>query len=1199
MNTRTLKKWAMFIITSAFFSIQFIANSQSLPIPSGTPLLTYTGEPCNKDGVFNQAYATVRQPSNHTALPRGVNITFCGTYAGVSGARPGRVTLYDQAGNTVASHTSNAGGDYRWSFDHTISSCDPTQLLRTLVVEALRWGPTLSPSGEIRFGWRFVVEGVYYYSIENNITIVGPPAAQAEMICTPNLADATGDWHEIMIPNDPSNPYPKLYLIEDSAAALNIYNTILDNPNVDWDTNYLDNIASKVLVANNGGNFYLRDIFDSPRMYFMAYGTTNNCRLHLSLLSPLAVIPMPSDINPIHENYVLSECGGCDLAGVNYIPLQVYNDNLTNQILTDVTDAGNEYGLLNLSPNAVDISWHDEDFIDYETVGSVTIMKACSERIPPGPNGKRDYTMDLDISIRAELNHLNGGITLTEDLTCTVENARKVTISKSPEIPQSKIEFLCGNQTYFDFDCRDGMHGIEVWSHPTSNQRSAYFVDGVTESTYFNPNNNCPPIPKSDDYFKCDPFSITKGDKDKVDVTAKSVCDKPTYEERWRFNHNFDDQNNGSYTFYVNYVFADGSKSQRVPMVFFVVPHPDSLVSTTVELLKPDPSDSCAFLSQHILDDGLMNQDLVLNTAVSNFNTVMQGQGHQINMVKSVEWTPTEGLRDVDTLLGAKRVCYYDLPEEGGSCRTYTQVANLVFYYTLQLPCGDSIIETFSCQMPIQRRTICKKMYPPMPKVELLCEDSMTVCIDTISDYYPEFELRIVSDNPAHSDTIMIVPRCFSKPWRNFFHDYAGTMPNLLKMTVASISESERKSTAVPFFLILPPHFDTTGLNETRNVSRPVNEAPGNVGSYCRNGNQPSTYTDLDFDLNQYQADLDSVLGIINQVSLLNVSLSPQVIWDDPQYIEYIAGNPSINRVCYGNLRSGPPTQADLKGRDYFGRLYLKMTSEVDVRVNVSGSAIPPEVYNGGHYNISIDSTLRDSVSCAIVTRVVTVNKIYPEPPSNCNVSANDINAVMGATTCDNGTQDVYLSCPHDSLVIGPQGQGFLLPTDSITGYTWIEDSGAPGTLSNLHIQNPTFIQLPHVGIGEILKFVLIVDYINLLGEPDQYYYCVFVYTCPGCQGSRPSLQGSTSNNVNYIGIGQVKLFPNPTSSKATIVSTSSEIKEILIFDHLGRKIQTIQPVSPSKIFSINLESLNAGNYFVTVINSEEEKQVLQLTKIE
>lgn len=194
----------------------------------------------------------------------------------------------------------------------------------------------------------------------------------------------------------------------------------------------------------------------------------------------------------------------------------------------------------------------------------------------------------------------------------------------------------------------------------------------------------------------------------------------------------------------------------------------------------------------------------------------------------------------------------------------------------------------------------------------------------------------------------------------------------------------------------------------------------------------------------------------------------------------------------------------------------------------------------------------------------------YSVPETSCGTASTDTDILEVI-------ESLLVTCPDDMEETIPEGTTFTVPDYLAEGEIEIESNCSNGGV--------TVIQVPAPGteLGEgshTIGFQIMDEYDNLVS-------CSFDLVIDEFLGV----------NEFSLNANSVKLYPNPTDDKVTIVNKSSvKINSATVIDTNGRLIQKLNLNEGKGEMTISLKSLPSGVYFIK-LNSDKEEIIKSVIK--
>ena len=93
------------------------------------------------------------------------------------------------------------------------------------------------------------------------------------------------------------------------------------------------------------------------------------------------------------------------------------------------------------------------------------------------------------------------------------------------------------------------------------------------------------------------------------------------------------------------------------------------------------------------------------------------------------------------------------------------------------------------------------------------------------------------------------------------------------------------------------------------------------------------------------------------------------------------------------------------------------------------------------------------------------------------------------------------------------------------------------------------------------------------------------------------TLNYDTLSGVEMLKDDDLRLYPNPSSKKIFVQCGRFLPEHLQVFNLLGKKVLHKENLSPAKQFSLNIESLQRGCYFLKLINQNNEVKIIKFIK--
>lgn len=194
----------------------------------------------------------------------------------------------------------------------------------------------------------------------------------------------------------------------------------------------------------------------------------------------------------------------------------------------------------------------------------------------------------------------------------------------------------------------------------------------------------------------------------------------------------------------------------------------------------------------------------------------------------------------------------------------------------------------------------------------------------------------------------------------------------------------------------------------------------------------------------------------------------------------------------------------------------------------------------------------------------------YSVPASSCSPASDD-------TAIIKVVESLAVTCPEDMEERIPEGTTFTVPDYQAMGEIEIESK-----CSNTDV---TVIQIPAPGT-ELSEGIHTIGF-QIIDEYDNIVSCSFEL----------SIDEFLGVNEYSLNENSVKLYPNPTDDKVTIVNKSSvKINTATVIDANGRLIEKLDFKQSNGQVTVSLKSLPAGVYFIK-LNSDKEEIIKSVIK--
>lgn len=1170
MKTLKKKAFLLMLCTTLFFNFNNFLQAQcnsvevaQLPVWQNCfvslPDTELSNDDCSSANMnsTNNGVLSTKGFSNSNSLPteliRGANYSICGTFPGDFNSSHGRIEIYHRVvtgqivilGQTITQYAhipidkyaNTRNTDYRFSRPYTAPSpCDLlSKNIDALVIVYFKY-----QNGQARARSKRVIPieemEIYEYPF---------PTPKAEALCKKGVQTITIE--------NPNNA-PKLYLVPASV------NLTFDPTNpTSIDTNFLN--QNNVITINKNptdNKFYFTKDFQTSETYLMGYGSLfPNCPLYqrLSPMSPLVLLMLELDVDlhtiGLSDTTYLQDCSGvgyCNLPGVNYELLSM-SSPIIDSLKQIVLDNLNSIPYLSNSQLDINLFWEDSTKTTFASTDTLTIeQRVCFDDLNKGPDDPADYdfcrtyTLQMNAEVSATFDHPDLLPFSFADIDCN-QSFLDRTVCQEMLAPMPKIAILCGDNDKACMPCETNMRGIEFWTSAqggTLIQGPPPSPDGTTGAPgYYN-------------YWKC---GYTELDRNGNPRYYNPV----DYTERFCYNQPVSSAAGVQNVVWMNYISREGKRSKRVPLALIKVDVLQNPLHANFELFKStDPSNPCMPGSSVPLDtvssaftDNILDQIDDMNLLISEYG--------QIDMSYALSWKPKEHTTYEPTL-NLNMVCYDDLPDGAGTCRDYENKAEFYFSYSIKNPCDSSIsyTEWDTCHQVIREYTICKKMYPPLPAVFYICNNSPTeICLQTIndtteiSDSYV-WDYYISPTNTANDPNSQLDSLCETRNWYQWKNDFITSqgydyLPNVIRFSVRSKVDNNgniRTSDPVPVILVLSP-FDGSIQTLTTGLFEPTNANEDDFGNYCTSTNPEfGTYHNLDYDTQSF---IDTLQGIIDllEINVPGMEITPSVgvSWEDDDYYE------PVNRVCYGNLRPGYPTNDD-RGRFYYGNLNTNLHMCLDLgEYSEAGQNLDEAVLN----QPQLFGLLPDSTVCFDQICSDRVSEQYVYKFQGVNVP--DVCTIANPTLPTNiqGCNSIEYNqvCIGDSVLIGNGNPAGITQYNNYS-FDWYDNSIYTNVLSDTTIRTPMWQYNP--GMTQNQMFWYYCDATEQLTNTTT-RHCVSIAICQNCP-NQISIQNTVIDQTTY----NIEVIPNSVDNRLRFIVTP-EIAEnqkndefhYKVFDNTGR----------------------------------------------
>ncbi len=163
----------------------------------------------------------------------------------------------------------------------------------------------------------------------------------------------------------------------------------------------------------------------------------------------------------------------------------------------------------------------------------------------------------------------------------------------------------------------------------------------------------------------------------------------------------------------------------------------------------------------------------------------------------------------------------------------------------------------------------------------------------------------------------------------------------------------------------------------------------------------------------------------------------------------------------------------------------------------------------------------------------------------------------------------------------------FLDPKDGVFAFLWTETPFSEVQMSN--VSGKTFTHtVTGLTVGEVVRRAVKFEFAGGLAVTRYFDYTVG----DDCSGKPLSVSVGTSFEEL-----QLKYYPNPIQNSLSIERVSGQSFEIVSVMDLQGKAYALPIVSSSDQYQLDFSGLNAGLYFITMVNDQKERRTIKVIK--
>lgn len=540
------------------------------------------------------------------------------------------------------------------------------------------------------------------------------------------------------------------------------------------------------------------------------------------------------------------------------------------------------------------------------------------------------------------------------------------------------------------------------------------------------------------------------------------------------------------------------------------------------------------------------------------------------------------------TKIYGKKVCWNNLPEESGSCRTYTM--NLKVFVKIALKDADSatvIGPTYHCYKDsLIVKTVCKAMFPPPTDIIVDCDTIDKITIPN-SKYYSarwtNSANEVVATGFENCNYDTDAEECKGFSYANFNESNANRKNYAL--TVRYVTSQGRVSLPGIIQVIPIPQPDEViaGFSadyDAPKIKRPVSNQ--NDDNACR---EPDTFFDLDQNLNENaERYIDHVSGFVDDLeienNLLDLPLPKlEITWkaEEPAkcyFHENFNALPTdtatVDRVCYGDL---PPENESCCY--YIGT--VKISSKARLISNMDDTLITNN-----------DTLAKENVNCeATIFRV----KVCKEPETGIGSCLTDDSQLLNYVETYCRSHELVQVCPENTYTIGTDS---VLPGFTYT-YEWPDTSYFLYKKDKNNAQyNLISYDSLNIAVGAHKTYdqhCYAYDALGNRASAFDFIHCVVLYKCENCSGETPFLERKSSAKPGQEESHtkpELNLYPNPAGHTVHIdYHFESGDGVLVIMNLLGQEVSRLQLAGSRGTASLSTDKLPEGHYICTLISDQ------------